>query len=137
MYSRKVISTQPRIIMFEAGRKCEVSGERLFPPVPFLALRTFIYGPYGHAIPALGSYESYAVCVAYVILTFDVVNITYKNTCNDLMLWKILPSQKINQRYPERKELSMNSPFVPSTLSYFKRYFNFFPIWRKSFWNSS
>lgn len=75
--------------MFEAGRKCEVPGERLFPPGN---------GPYGHATPALRLYECFALCVAYVVLIFDVVNIMFKSTCNDLMLWEILCSQNIKQR---------------------------------------
>lgn len=32
-YSRTVINTQPRIIMFQAGRKCEIPGGRLFFPL--------------------------------------------------------------------------------------------------------
>lgn len=30
---------------------------------PFLVLIKFIYGPLSHATPALGSYESFAICV--------------------------------------------------------------------------
>lgn len=87
---------EPKIIVFQTGRKNEISGERHFLSlcVSFLARSMFIYGLRGHTRPALGSYES-------LVLHFFMWLIGYKRLGYDLPLRKML-SRQIRGKYETR-----------------------------------